>query len=264
MYRYVPGVLALASGLIAGCGSNAPTGPTSTGAGALPVTFSLSGRVVDVAGVAIHGAVVTIVDGTESTLTDGNGHYELRRLPGGPLAVRASKDGYVASTSRVELPRTYPADFVLAFTGPSFNLAGDYTVTFTADPACTQLPPAARSRTYNASIAPLLRANEYWGSLSGARFYYEGAFTARVAGNAASFSTLPDGNDAIVHERLTDSTSIWIDFFARAAVDVPRVTVPMFGHFAYCPDDDLSTVFSCRVARVTCTSAHHEFTLTRR
>jgi hypothetical protein len=263
MYRYVPGLLALASGLIAGCGSNAPTAPTSTGAGALPVTFSLSGRVADVAGVAIHGAVVTIADGTESTLTDGNGHYELRGLPGGPLTVRASKDGYVASTSSVELPRTYPADFILAFTGPSFNLAGDYTVTFVADPACTQLPPAARARTYSASIAPLLSPNDYWVSLSGARFYYN-AFTASVAGNSASFSTLPDGNEAIVHERLTDSTSIWIDFFARAAVDVPRVTVPMFGHFAYCPDDHLSTVFTCRVARVTCTSSYHTFTLTRR
>src|SRR5439155_22916923 len=38
---------------------------------------------------------------------------------------------------------------------PSVNLAGDYTVTFAADSACTSLPSSARTRSYAATIAPV-------------------------------------------------------------------------------------------------------------
>ena len=263
MNRRVLGVLVhAAAGFIAGC---TPTTPQpSSGAGAPSPTFLLSGKVADAAIVPIPGALVTIVGagGTESsTLTDGGGRYELRGLPGGAVTVRASKEGYVASTNNLELPRTSPLDFVLPYTGPSFNLAGNYTVTFTADAACTQLPSATRTRTYSALIASVA-LNEYVVMLSGGRFH-KNLFTASVAGRSAGFSTAPDGNEAVVNERLTDSTSVWIDFFASAAVDAPSVSVPMFANYAYCPDDVLPSGFQCRVPRITCTSSNHRFTLTR-
>jgi hypothetical protein len=219
---------------------------------------------VDNALVPIPGALVAIVGGTESTLTDGSGRYALTGLPGGTLALRASKDGYVASTSNIALPRTSPTDFILKFTGPSFDLAGDYTVTFTADAACTQLPDVVRSRTYRASIAPPFLPNDYYVALSGARFHGEGAFGASVSGRSASFATTPDGGGAIVHGRLGESASIWIDFFARAdAIDASTVSVPMFATYHFCADDNSGGVFACRVSRITCTSANHRFTLTR-
>jgi hypothetical protein len=234
---------------------------------ALSPTFSLSGKVVDNAGVSIPGALVSIVGGggTESTvLSDAGGRYELRGLPAGAITVRASKEGYVDSTSNLQLPRTFPADFMLSFTGPSFDLAGNYTVTFTADAACTQLPEGTRTRTYSASVTPT-SLNHYLFSLSGAQFH-NNRFEASVAHRSASFSTAPDGNESVVHERLSDSTSVWIDFFARAdAVDAPTISVPMFADYAYCPDiDNPSHGFQCRVPRITCTSSNHTFTLTRR
>jgi hypothetical protein len=258
-------LLPLAAAFVLGCTPTAPA-PNGSGRGTPPPTFSLSGRGVDSAGTAVPNAQVVIVsgDGTESSaLTDGDGRYQVQGLPAGVVRVRASKDGYVTWTSTVEVPRTSPADFVLDFTGPSFDLAGSYTVTFTADAACTQLPEAARTRTYKASIAPELSPNRYFVSLSGARFYREGAFVASVAGHAGSFTTLPDGYQAVVHERLTDSTSIWIDFFARAPLDAPSVTVPMSAEYAYCADDDLTDAFRCRVPRLVCTSSKHTYTLTR-
>jgi len=249
---------------VANCGSNAPTAPAQAAAGAEATTFSLSGTVADNAIVPIPGALVAIVGGTASTLTDGNGRYTLPGLPAGTVAVRASKDGYVASTNNnIQLPRTFPADFVLAFTGPSFNLAGDYTVTFTADAACSQLPEVVRSRTYRASIPPG-GSNDYGVTLSGARFHNLGGFIASVSGRSASFTTAPDGGEAVVHERLGESASIWIDFFARAdAIDAPTGSVPMFATYHFCADDNGGGVFSCRVSRITCTSANHRFTLTR-
>ena len=156
MKRCVLAVLVtVAAGFVASCESSAPTAPATTGAGA--PTFSLSGRVVDNASVPIPGALVAIVgDGgaESSTLTDGGGRYELRGLPGGAVTMRASKEAYVASTTNIQLPRTSPLDFILDFTGPSFDLAGTYTVTFTADAACTQLPEGTRTRTYSASVTP--------------------------------------------------------------------------------------------------------------
>jgi hypothetical protein len=193
-------------------------------------------------------------------MTDEGGRYELRGLPGGAATVRASKEGYVASAYNLELPRAFPADFSLSFTGPSFNLAGNYTVTFTADAACTQLPTRTRTRTYSASIIPGA-LNQYLVILGGAEFN-NNRFFAEVAGRSAGFSTAPDGNEAVVNERLTDSTSVWIDFFASAAVDTPSVTVPMFANYAYC-GDDAPDGFQCRVPRITCTSSNHRFTLTR-
>ena len=85
MNRRVLGVLVhAAAGFIAGC---TPTTPQpSSGASAPSPTFLLSGKVADAAIVPIPGALVTIVGagGTESsTLTDGDGRYELRGLPGG-------------------------------------------------------------------------------------------------------------------------------------------------------------------------------------
>ena len=250
-------LVAVSAGFTASCESGAPTGP------APDPTFSLSGTVVDNAIVPIPGAVVAIVGGTDSTLTDASGRYELRGLPGGTTSVHASKEGYVPSTRNIDLPGNSPANFVLDFTGSSFDMTGNYTVTFTAAAACTQLPEFTRTRTYSASVTPTSH-NHYHFSLSGPRFH-DNQFVASVAGRSASFFTLPDGSEAVVHERLGDSRSVWIDFSAQAgAVDAPTISVPMSGNYAFCPDDNLVHTDQCLVPRVTCTSSNHTFTLTRR
>ena len=263
--RCIPAALVIAS-LLTGC-SSTPTAPRDDVTA--PTTSSLSGTVVDSAGQPVRGARVENVDGqgtTASTLSGDAGRYVLQVPSSGSIRVRASKDGYTSSEYRVDLPRLFPADFVLQFTGPSFVLSGTYTVTFSADAACTQFPASIRTRTYTASITPAFSPNGYVATLSGAQFYGN-RFIAQVAGNAASFTTLPDGREAVVHEQVTDSTSIWIDFFAKApAVDAPSFSVPMYGDYTYCGDDDDNRLnpTRCRIPPLTCTSANHTFTLTRR
>ena len=50
--------------------------------------------------------------------------------------------------------------FSLAPHGQSANIAGLYTLTFTADSACTNLPDEARTRTYAATIGSRLTADD--------------------------------------------------------------------------------------------------------
>jgi hypothetical protein len=194
-----------------------------------------------------------------SALTDRAGRYELKVPSTGAITVRASKEGYSSSESRVDLPRSVPADFVLDFTEQSVGLRGEYRVTLAADAACVQLPSEVRTRTYEASFTPLL-ADYYEGTLRhGASS--AGAFVAWVDGGLASFAA--NDSESFVHERLGASASLLIFFSAsRAPVDEPSFTVPMVGMFEYCAD--VSPVNVCRVPRVTCTSSNHTFTLTRR
>ena len=53
--------------------------------------------------------------------------------------------------------------------GQSANIAGLYTLTLTADSACTNLPDEARTRTYTATIVPGSRPTTFVGRLSDAQ-----------------------------------------------------------------------------------------------
>jgi hypothetical protein len=80
-------------------------------------------------------------------------------------------------------------DEVLA---PPVNMAGDYTVTFMADSACTALPNEMRTRTYAATIGLVpnsVPANAYVSvPLSGASFYkYFNDLSMGVAGDYVGF-----------------------------------------------------------------------------
>ena len=106
--------------------------------------------------------------------------------------------------------------FDLAPLGPSVDLAGLYTLTLTADRACTNLPEAARARTYTATISSGFRSTSFNALLSDARFpstlpcvgppqsCIHNQFGIRVAGNFADISI------AIV-EQLADAAYLAID-----------------------------------------------------
>src|SRR5262249_37478225 len=68
--------------------------------------------------------------------------------------LRASKDGYEPATTPFQVS---PLMLFLAVTG-TVNLVGRYTLTVEADPHCADLPPAARKRTYDATVT------RSWGS----------------------------------------------------------------------------------------------------
>lgn len=242
---------------LAGCHDSGPTAPRQSGS---PPAPPLRGSVISITGFPLDGAVVEGVDdqGTRTTALTNRGYYELKVPTAGAMTVRASKEGYVSSEYRVELPRTVPAHFTLDFAAQSVGLRGDYRVTLAADAACVQLPAEVRTRAYDASLTPLL-ADYYQGTLRHGASQV-GSFVAQVDGDLGSFYA--NDSESHVYERLGTSASLLIFFTAgHAPVDRSSFTVPMVGMFEYCADVSPTNV--CRVPRATCNSSNHMFTLTR-
>lgn len=254
---------------LAGCDAAGPTAPNQSPIPAPsqspnPPVPSVTGRVANIAGFFLPGVVVAGVDsdGTmTSAATDRFGYYELRAPSTGTMIVRASKEGYVSSENRVDLPQTGPVNFVLDFTEQSAALRGEYRVTLAADAACVQLPAEVRTRNYDASLTPL------------APHYYEGRLRSGTS-SAGSFAAWVDSgvvnvsandSESYVHETLDASRSLTV-FFSAGGAPVGRAsfTVPMVGTFEYCADVNPNNQYVCRAPLIRCTSSNHTFTLTRR
>lgn len=255
-----------------GCGeATLPVQPTSL----QPVReFSLWGLVHDTAFQPIAEARVEVVEGPRTGVvatTDISGRYALPGVFLDTIAVRASKDGYIAVTKTYQT--AYPGPQALSFSmeliAPSVNIAGEYTVMLTADSTCTELPDPARMRTYTATIAPLSGStspNLYQAILSGATFYpstLNDRFVIGVAGNVARFAIDFDGIG--IAEELTPSTYVSISGAGNATVGGPRISVSLDGQFEYCAGPGVGPGFyRCAVTAVQCRSTNHRLTLTRR
>jgi hypothetical protein len=152
---------------------------------------------------------------------------------------------------------------------PSVNIAGQYLLTLSADPACSDLPPEARRRTYDATIdASPYAPNTYIVVLSGATFlpFYDKLF-ASVAGDSARFDIDPY-SDAVVTEELSASTALTFWGTSRATVGGLSVSVPFEGMVQYCagpfsPQPTFPWV-ACGVPWAACGSLNHALTLSRR
>jgi hypothetical protein len=229
---------------------------------------------------------VEVVDGPRASTfaaTDNVGRFS---MPGtfsaGSIMLAASKDGYVRSTQSLTL-REGPAGvtFWLELTTPSVNIAGEYTLTLTADSTCTPptwesplgwgLPDVARTRTYAATIARTDRSTSFQGTLTGATFVGRfNTFFVNVASDFASFSFDDFCSPSIV-EALGDSGYLAIDAEARGSVGASGTTIPLDGYFQYCPPGKalmFGNGYQCStvtpVTSVTCVSRNHRLTLTRR
>lgn len=141
-------------------------------------------------------------------------------LPGGfsgTITVRASKDGYISVTKSYQTayPGWQDLSFSLELSTPSVNIAGNYTLTLTADNACTELPEPARSRTYAAAIVPSpTLPNQYEAVLSGATFYPSALNDRLGIGVAGSFANIQVGiwwdSGVGIAEELAPSTFVSI------------------------------------------------------
>ena len=148
--------------------------------------------------------------GTVAT-TDEAGRFSMPGTFTGNVTVTASKDGYTPDTRPV-LAQGYPSPpgnaggsweiaFSLGPLGPSANIAGVYTLTLTADRACTNLPDNARTRSYVATILPGAKSTSFLARLSDARFV--SVYNQLEIGIAGDFAGI--GNWDIV-EQLQDAT----------------------------------------------------------
>jgi Carboxypeptidase regulatory-like domain len=264
-----------------GCGDgNSPVQPTPPLPAPTPQVFSLSGSVRDTASRPLGGSRVEVIDGqgaaAGTTTTDEAGRFWLPGTFTGMVTVTASKDGYIPETATVAprhpLPPLPPGEvgrFDISLSleprGPSANIAGVYTLTLTADSACTNLPDEARTRTYTATIVPGYRSTTFLGRLSDARIVslpFSPYFEIGIAGDFANASVR-------IVEQLGETTYLAIEGGAAVSVGPSGFTAPFSSYFLHCPNEPAwssGEYWWCGagVQGVECNSPRNQLTLVRR
>jgi hypothetical protein len=235
----------------------------------------LSGVAFDNVGNPLADVRVEVIDGPGLgvfALTSASGEYALPGVFSDTIAVRATKAGYVTKTQTFPSSRPWPSGhFELHFSldTPSVNLSGDYTLNIAADPACSEFPPEARSRTYQATLTPSpYLSNSYVATLSGATFFpHNNTINATVAGDSARFDIDPY-SDMVVTEALTGSAALTFWGTSRATVSGPSISAPFEGTVEYCPNalgpQGTFPYIRCAVPPVDCVSSNHRLTIMRR
>ena len=271
-----------------GCGdSMVPTAPTATSpsavASAPPVTAgeAIAGAVYDTALRPVADARVELLDGPQAgafAMTDGRGQFSFVAIVDDTTRFRASKEGHVTAEVTVQpnCDRCNPhrwAFFYLNVVDPPAALAGEYTLTFVADSACTTLPDALRTRSYEASVAPS-GGSESWRPFKvtpkGSVFPdHLNSFLLGVAGNTVVI-VLGDHTDPGVTERVTENTYFAFNGYATVSVDsTPSTIATSFdGWIDYCVNPNMGTRYDCTpgaaVQLTRCSSARHRLILVRR
>jgi hypothetical protein len=124
-----------------------------------PDTYRLVGTVLE-SNAPLYGATVTVLKGTGAGLsvtTNGSGGYRLYGVAG-PIQIKVRKPGYDDIVKTFTVTQNDTLDFPEAHqTAPIPSLAGSYTLTLTADPACVSGAPGLfgflqNPRSYSASI----------------------------------------------------------------------------------------------------------------
>ncbi len=110
-FLFLAGTFCLVGILLAACGSLTPIPPPTVTASKVPATLTpsndtIQGKVVDVDGKPVPGAIVRIQATTNETRTDKNGNFILSNLEAGiPVTVSAWKqDHYCAMVEKVTPP----------------------------------------------------------------------------------------------------------------------------------------------------------------
>ena len=283
--------LALASALC-GCSTSAPSAPAQTSTEAIPgipPMASIRGYVADTGFRPIAGTTVVVVDGPQAgtaATSDATGQFSLT----GPFAratkFRASQPDHRDIT---ETATAYCQGdtcfgnlfFYLPVLSANADVSGEYTVTFEADPACPDLPAAARARTYRATVTPnpkvsagasvsvTLRDAPFLGNYN--------QFTIGVAGDYLALDM--GGGEIPAVEQLSANT--YLAFGGSGGTTLVSglpIVMPLDGWVEYCSTKTaMGTSYGCGidsrtgrpipdevVTKATCTSPNHRLTLTRR
>src|SRR5262245_27019832 len=240
-----------------GCGSSSPEssspiGPSRFAQSAEIELMRVSGSVQDTAGRPLSGARVAIVDSSErsarrrgtvwSATTGSDGRFVLTGPFDSSETVRTEKEGYVTATVTITCVVRCWAErsFFLDRLTPSIDIAGQYTLTITADSTCPDLPGDARARTYTASITPTTSTNtRYRVQLSGAAFNdeYPTQFDAGIAGDYVAFPIVnrEEGYPALAEE-IAPNTYVTLSGTATATVAPAAavISAAFDGWIAYC------------------------------
>jgi hypothetical protein len=245
-----------------------------------PGPVLVAGWVNDTADRPLADVRVEVVDGLSAGVfatTNTVGHYELPWVSE-PFTVRATKEGYAPfTTTRSMQYSPLSIWIVLALSTPSVNLTGDYTLTLTADTACSgNLPDAARSRIYTVSMTSIPNTPEnYRAVLGGATFLSSeaGQFDVDVAGAYAHFRFGDPWNDgdaakrsgSYIVEEVAPSTYLGIAGSAGLTVNGGTTISGSFsGEVDYCVNPTIVD-YKCPVGpTAVCNSTNHRMRLVRR
>jgi hypothetical protein len=260
-----------------------PTAPTTTPPA--PAVEFIRGWVRDTAIRPLSGAQVELLTGPQAGVvatTDTTGEFSFTATVDDGSRLRASKEGH--RSAEVTLgpvcsgcPGRSVSLFLQVPNTPT-AIAGDYTLTFTADSACTTLPEKLRSRTYEVTIAPspfmfgstpeattsfkvAPRGGEFPGRL---RFFW-----VNVSGNFIALR-FGDSSDPGVIEAVAPYGHVAFAGSAGVAVvdSLRSVVTPFTGSIEYCVNPQISEEgYRCpapATSRARCDSGSHQLVLTRR
>ncbi len=284
--------------LAAGCSGTpsaiSPTGPTASPTGsASPVgavqgtASALRGFVMDTAFRPLAGARIEVVDGPSAgvaAIADAGGQFVLSGTFDVATQFRAIIDGHETKTQpwncsvAVCLGATNAQPwlgFYLTVLEPTVNIAGDYTLTFTADSACTDLPDIARSRSYRVTVTAQPSAGRsaipgFDLKVNGARFIGSlGGFPIGAAGARLSF-WLHGRHDPALVEDLGGNTYLGFSGTAGATVTnagASTITAAFDGWIEHVvlgsPLGLWYYPLGSTISKATCDSANNRITLTR-
>lgn len=290
----LPAFLWLSVALAAGCSgtpSASPTAASPTGS-APQVTVQgtasgLRGFVLDTAFRALAGARIEVVDGPGagvSAIADADGQFVLQGTFDAATQFRAIIEGHETKTQpwncsvAVCLGATNAQPwlgFYLTVLEPTVNIAGDYTLTFTADSACTDLPDIARSRSYRVAVTAQPSAGRstipgFDLKVNGARFIGSlGGFPIGAAGARLSF-WLHGRHDPALVEDLGGNTYLGFSGTAGATVTnagASTITAAFDGWIEHVvlrsPLGLWYYPLPSAVSQATCDSSSNRITLTR-
>jgi hypothetical protein len=246
--------------------------------------MQLIGFVSDSAYRPLAGATVEVVSGPQagmSATADASGQFTITGDFDSSTNFRASIAGHRTATqpwtcatgASCPAARPYLA-FYLAPLAAAVNIAGDYSLTFVADPACTDIPSELRIRTYGATISPDSRQNmpaesSFLLKVSGRSFLPNlDSFRIGVAGDYVALF-LDGGHDAPVVEQVTPDSYLAFSGNSAATVSAPSTSMVFDGWIDYCPNSPTaySNQYGCQsntAKYVHCQSSNHQLILARR
>ena len=278
------------AGVFAGCDGNRTPGPSAPtpvqlpGPPPTPARVQLAGTVSDAAWRRLAGARVEVVDGPQaglSTTTDAGGGFRLSGTFDNTSRFRAIKEGHIAATwplppSCALCVPNWWFHFYLEALAPHANIVGDYSLTFIADSACTDLPGEMRTRTYGATVtlASALdvpdQSSRFTVTLTSSRFLqHYNSFTIGVAGNyLAAYLGDAHGSPGLI-EQIAPNTYLTLEGMIRASVaDASTISSSLDGVVDRCElPTEWGSRYSCSTGdatrRAPCSSQNHQLILTR-
>jgi len=247
---------------------------------------TLRGFVGDTIARPLVGAAVEVLDGPQAgsvVVTNDSGWFSLVGALADTTRLRATKEGHVTATGTVAFWRgDGPTDYVtiaLAVLAPPVSLAGDYSLTFVADDACTTLPAEFRTRPYAATIEPDPNPKSpagtfLWANISGVPFLAnQRRIPILIAGDVVAFWLGEHGYGAFFVEQVAPNSYLQFDGGATVSAGqspVSSLSTTFEGAVDYCVTSSPMTGshYDCdpsrAVTNVHCVSTQHRLTLTRR